>query len=62
MNNSEESKQKLEGVETKPDIDIGKAIATLRQTLLLSISEFSMRTGYSRPVSIQVRNFMLYKS
>jgi transcriptional regulator with XRE-family HTH domain len=48
MNNSEESKQKLEGVETKPDIDIGKAIATLRQTLLLSISEFSMRTGYSR--------------
>ena len=48
MNNSDESKQKLEGVETKPDIDIGKAIATLRQTLLLSISEFSMRTGYSR--------------
>lgn len=48
MNISEESSQKLEGVEAKPNIDIGKAIATLRQNLLLSISEFSMRTGYSR--------------
>ena len=48
MNNFEEFNQKLERAEAKPNIDIGKAIATLRQNLLLSNSEFSMRTGYSR--------------
>ncbi|MGE4585202.1 MAG: helix-turn-helix domain-containing protein [Sphaerochaeta sp.] len=48
MNISEESDQKTERAEANPNIDVGKAIATLRQNLLLSISEFSMRTGYSR--------------
>ncbi len=48
MNICEESNQNLERSEKKPNIDIGKAITTLRQSLLLSLSEFSMRTGYSR--------------